>query len=328
MAYNNLGVVFLRDHGRLGDAADLVRRGDPGHAADLLETSPTAELDDLAERLRGLTPDRGTQVADAIDRMRQPLIDEAIGHFRESLDHKPDNYQAMGNLAVAMHRLGRYEEALAYWRALVTHDVATPDDRYRMGLTLEGLGRTDEAIADYENIVDEVPEHLAARLQLGDLLAQEGRHAEAKVHFEYLVARYPGSERLQLHLGGRAEIDGEWAKAIEHYQTALQYAQDPSAAAELTKRLATIQAMCPDRRFRNANAAVQLVEPLLRATDRRDPTVLHILAAAYANVGRFEDAVRTAEEALALAREMEMAQLIQELEPRIEAYRARRADPD
>ena len=328
MAYNNLGVVYLRDHGRLGDAAEWVRHGDLRRAAELLETSPTPELNDLAKRLRALSTDQDAQVADAMERRREPLIDEAVEQFKTSLDVNPDNDQARGNLAVAMHRLGRYDEALTYWQALVARGHATPDDRYRMGLTLEKLGRTDDAIADYERVLQEAPDHLGAHLQLGELLAQEGRHDEAKVHFEFLVARYPASIQLHLYLGGRAEIDGEWAKAIEHYLTALKYTQDPSQAVELTTRLATIRAMCPDRQFRDPNAAVQLVEPLVRGAARPDPTLLHVLAAAFANMGRFDDAVHTAEEALALAKERQMTQLVDELEPRLEAYRARRADPD
>lgn len=328
MAHNNLGVIFLRDHGRLGDAAELVRRGDPGLAADLLEESPTAELDDVAKGLRGLTRDHAVQVVDAMERMRQPLIDEAIEHFEASLDLNPGHYQAMGNLAVAVHRIGRYEEALAYWQALMAHEDAVPDDRYRMGLTLEKMGRIDEAVAEYERILDELPEHLTTRLRMGELLAQDERHDEAKVHFEFVVARYPANVRLQRYLGGRAEIEGEWAKAIGHYQTALDYAQDESEAVGLMVSLATIRAMCPDRRFRDAISAVRLGETLLRVTEGRDPIVLHILAAAFANMGRFDDAVRAAEQALALAREMEMTQLIEELESRLEAYRARRADPD
>jgi tetratricopeptide (TPR) repeat protein len=328
MAYNNLGVVFLRDHGRLGDAVDLMRRGDAHRAVQVLETSSTQELHDLARRLLALPPNRDAQAADEMERMRQPLIDQAIEQFKASLHIDPDNYQAMGNLAVAMHRLGRYEEALEYWQALVAHGNATSDDRYRMGLTLEKLGRTDDAIADYEEVLKEAPEHLGAHLQLGELLAQEGRHDEAEAQFEFLVARYPGSVSLQLYLGGRAETKGDWAKAIDNYRTALKYAQDPSQAVELTKRLAAIRAMCPDRQFRNASVAIQLVEPLLRTSEQRDPTVLHTLAAAFADMGRFDDAVRTAEEALALAREKGMTQLVAELEPRLEAYRAGRADPD
>lgn len=327
MAYNNLGVVFLRDHGRLGDAADLMRRGDAQGAARVLETSATRQLHDLARRLPALPPDRDAEAADAMDRMRPPMIEEAIRQFEASLDINPDNYQANGNLAVAMHRLGRYREALGYWQALMAHGTATPDDRYAMGLTLEKLGRTDDAIADYREILREAPEHLAAHLRLGELLAREGRHDEAETHYEFLVARYPGSISLQLYLGGRAETKGEWAKAIDHYRTALRYARERSDVVELTKRLASIQAMCPDPRFRNASVAMQLVEPLLEAGGQPDPTLLHIHAAALADLGRFDEAVREADRALALARERDMTDLVAELEPRLDAYRAGRADP-
>jgi len=327
MAYNNLGVVFLRDHGRLGDAAELVRRGDTRGAAQVLETSSTQELLDFARRLPALPPDRAAQAADAMERRRAPMIDEAIREFKASLDVNPDNYQANGNLAVAMHRLGRYEEALTYWQALMAHGTATPDDRYGMGLTLEKLGRTDEAIADYEGILRQAPEHLAAHLRLGQLLAQEGRHDEAEAHFEFLVARYPGSVSLQLYLGERAETRDDWAKAIDHYQTALRYARASSDIVELTRRLATIRAMCPDRRFRDASVAIRLVEPLLQTSEQRDPAVLHIHAAALADMGRFDEAVREAGEALTLARAKGMTDLVAKLEPRLQAYRAGRADP-
>jgi hypothetical protein len=86
-------------------------------------------------------------------------------------------------------------------------------------------------------------------------------------------------------------------------------------------------ATCPDQRFRDAASALRLVEPLLRTTGSPDPTVLHVFAAALAGMGRFDEAVRAAEEALALAREREMTALVAQLEPRLEAYRARRADP-
>ena len=287
MAYNNLGGVFLRDYGRLGDAAELVRQGDPRRALAVLRTSSTEELESLATRLGRVTSDQDARVADAMERMRRPLMERAIEQFRASLELNPANDQAVGNLAVAMHRLGRYEEALAYWRELIARRTAAPDDLYGMGLTLEQLGRTDQAVATYERILGEAPEHLAAHLRLGEILAQEGRHEEAKAHFEFLVARYPGSIKLQLYLGGRAESDGEWAKAVDHYRTALKYVQDTTDALELTKRLAAV----------------------------------------YAELGRFDEAVRTAEQALTLAREKAMPQLIADLESRLQAYRAGRVGP-
>ena len=237
MANNNLGVLYLRDHGRLSDAIDLLRRGEPRQAAAVLETSPTPAVTALAARLLGSPRDRLAPLADAMETLRLPLIDEAVEEFKTSLAVNPDNTQAIGNLAVAMHRLGRYEEALSYWRALVASGKATLDDRSRMALTLDELGRTDEAIAECEKILLEDPAHIAVHLQLAQLLVKEGRDEEAEKHFEYLVARYPGSIQIQLYLGGRAEAEGDWQNAVDHYRTALKYVRDPAQAAELKTRL-------------------------------------------------------------------------------------------
>lgn len=320
MAYNNLGVVYLRDYGRLDQAAGLVRDGDLRRAVDVLRSSPSAAVHDLAGTLRGLTPDRGAAAVTVLERMRQPLMDQAISEFKASLEINADNVQATGNLAVAMHRLGRYDEALAYWQALMAHGTATPDDRYGMGLTLEALGRTDEAVADYREILEESPGHLAARLHLGQLLAAGGRHEEATEQFKYLVERYPGSVKLQLYLGERAGVDGDWSEAIDHYQTALKYVQERSDAVELARRLATIFTTCPDRRYRDAPAALRLLDPWLR-DDQADPALRGIRAAAQAELGRFDEAIADAEQALAVARARGLDTLVTELETHLGAYR-------
>ena len=255
-------------------------------------------------------------------RRGRPALDEAVEQFKASLEINPDNDQAVGNLAVAMHREGRYPEALAYWQQLLAGGHATPEDRYRMGVTLEAMGRTEAAIADYRGVVRDAPDHLAARLHLGQLLRQAGRDDEAAEQFEYLVARYPGSTSLQLFLGERAEKDGNWAKAVDTYETALRWVQDPADAASLSRRLARIRALCPDPRFLNADEALRRVQPLLRDAGGADPEALYLRAAALAQLGRLDEAVRDAERALALARERGMSDLAAEIAARLETFRA------
>jgi tetratricopeptide (TPR) repeat protein len=330
MAQNNLGAILLRDHKLLGDAIDLLGRGDADAAAAILDQSERPELRQAASRLRALRRDRIDAAIPALQAMRQPLIEEAMERFSASLEVYPDHYQARGNLALALHRLERFDESLAQWRILLANERASAEDKYKMGLTLQQTGQTEEAIAHFRAILDEHPEHLATRLRLGEILAELERHDEAQAQFEFIVQRDPANLRLQRYLGGRAEIAGDYAKAIGHYETALQHARDrdESESLGLLVRLATIYALCPDRQYRDPARALQLVEPLMRLTGGRDPIVLHIFAAALAGAGRFEEAVRAAEQALELARASELTQLIAELEPRLAAYREGRTDPD
>jgi tetratricopeptide (TPR) repeat protein len=86
---------------------------------------------------------------------------------------------------------------------------------------------------------------------------------------------------------------------LRHFQAAVQLAPDsPLALNELAWLLAT----SPDAALRNGPEAVQLAEHGCAVTSRRDPMLLDTLAAAYAEAGRFPEAISAAQEALALAR--------------------------
>ena len=91
---------------------------------------------------------------------------------------------------------------------------------------------------------------------------------------------------------GRAE------EAHSHLQKALESAPND---AEAQKNMAWILATCPDARFRNGAEAVKLAERANELTKGRNPVMAVTLAAAYAEVGRFSDAIKTAEVAYRLA---------------------------
>lgn len=71
--------------------------------------------------------------------------------------------------------------------------------------------------------------------------------------------------------------------------------QDLSVANNVAWLMATSQ----DASVRNPEQAVQVAEKVCRLTQRRLPATLDTLAAAYAAAGRFDEAIRSAEEALA-----------------------------
>ncbi len=65
-----------------------------------------------------------------------------------------------------------------------------------------------------------------------------------------------------------------------------------------------------------------LAERAARLTGGREAAVLDALAAAYAEAGRFPDAVRTAERALELARQQGNPALAVAVDARLASYRA------
>jgi tetratricopeptide (TPR) repeat protein len=84
--------------------------------------------------------------------------------------------------------------------------------------------------------------------------------------------------------------------------------------------LAWLLATHKEEGIRNGDEAVALAEELIRRGGDKSPIILDTLAAAYAEQGRYEDAVRTAQNALNLAQDSEQPELSAEIEKHLSYY--------
>jgi len=91
---------------------------------------------------------------------------------------------------------------------------------------------------------------------------------------------------------------GRTREAIAQYREALRL--NPNLTGPLNN-LAWVLAASPDAGLRNGAEAVRLAEHACELTHYGDPMFLATLAAAYAEAGRFDDAVATAQKARTVA---------------------------
>jgi len=87
------------------------------------------------------------------------------------------------------------------------------------------------------------------------------------------------------------------------------------------KRLAWILATSPDDWLRNDARAVQLAEDVASRAGHANAIVLRTLAAAYAETGRFNDAIQTAQQGIEIAKATGNEGLISDLERSVAAFR-------
>ena len=97
--------------------------------------------------------------------------------------------------------------------------------------------------------------------------------------------------------------------------------QDPNEQVALNS-LAWLLATRPEATIRNGPEAVELAERAVAQHQEEQPELLDTLAAAYAEAGRFPEAVRTAEKALAAASQRENKALSDGIQQRLKLYRA------
>ena len=90
----------------------------------------------------------------------------------------------------------------------------------------------------------------------------------------------------------------------------------------LLSNLAWVLATCPEASARNGARAVELAEQARRLSGDKDPVLLGTLAAAYAEAGRFADAVATAQRALELVCAQANTAQTETLRARLELYRS------
>jgi tetratricopeptide (TPR) repeat protein len=108
-------------------------------------------------------------------------------------------------------------------------------------------------------------------------------------------------------------------EAITHYQKALQIKSDN---AEAQNNLAWVLATALQASLRNGHQAVELAQQANQLAGGENPIILRTLAAAYAKAGRFSDAQRSAQKAMALARAAGQSDLVEQLNGELKLYTA------
>jgi tetratricopeptide (TPR) repeat protein len=154
-------------------------------------------------------------------------------------------------------------------------------------------------------------------------LVERGRLDDALKYLER--NRDSLSQHFQFHkllvLVGNAHLArGEADKAAMLYREALKINVE---YADAQNNLAWLLATHPDDRLWNGSEAVKLAETAVR-NQGENPSLLDTLAAAYAADGNFEAAIRTARNALEMARAQNQTLLASKLEQRLTLYQSGR----
>ena len=245
------------------------------------------------------------------------VLNEDIVGYESMLAADPDNAVLHRDVAVLYMTAGRTAAAIRHYRRSIELDSASATAHYNLATLLAAGGSLDEAVRHFRRAVALRPAHAAAHNNLGAVLRALGRLAEATPYFERAVALDASNAAAHNNLASALASTGRAADAVRHYRRALVL--EPDGIESLTS-LAWILATTGDARLRAPGEAAALAERATALTNRRDVNVLATLAAAYAAVGRFDDALEAQRQAIALARPIGGPELMAELQRRLSLY--------
>jgi serine/threonine-protein kinase len=179
---------------------------------------------------------------------------EAIGLALAALAVRPHSARDYTVLAFHLTERGDWAGALAAANQAIKIDSNSYHGYVNRGLALQAKKDLPEAIVAFQTAIKIAPDAGWARSGLGQVLEQQGRYAEAE----------------------KAYVEG--IKAQPSYFGSYLF-------------LARLLATCPDEKVRDGKRAIEHATAAYERNPIKD-RCLDVLAAAYAEAGQFEDAVR------------------------------------
>jgi Flp pilus assembly protein TadD len=237
--------------------------------------------------------------------------------WQTTIQRNPNAWMAHNNLGAILLQKGKLDEAIAQFRRVQEINPNPVDAQANLGDALLQKKQLDEAIVHYQRAIQIKPDDARAHYNLGNALLLKRQVDEAIAHYQRALELSPNLANVHNNLGILLLQKGEVNEAIYHYQKALELSPtDVMAQANLAWALA----ISPETPSLKGAIAVKLAQHANQLTGDVNPMILHVLAAAYAQNGRFSQAIETAQRSLQLAIAQNNSALADSLRMEIELY--------
>jgi len=234
---------------------------------------------------------------------KRARYEDAIATWNRILVFEPEDATVHANLGMALMLAGRRQEAAPHLaksqelklKQSLDAAPANPALHNRYGMALLDSGRLADAAAEFRRAIELAPNSAEAHTNLGRAELASGRPAEAVPPLRRSLELDPASPATHAVLGDALAAQGEIRAGLAEWREAIRL--DPAYVPAL-RQIAWVLATSRDDTLRNGEEAVDLALHAVEATSGKDAAALDVLAAAYAEAGRFDAAIATVNRAL------------------------------
>jgi tetratricopeptide (TPR) repeat protein len=309
-------MAYLDDETRAhpGEYLHFLRRG----LLRELQGDHDRAIADFSEAIR-LEP-RATAAYDQRGRVRHLKGDVAgaISDYDSAVRIDPSD--AFGYLlrAQAWQAKGDLDHAIADYDAISRMHPGNPMVYYNRGHAWHAKGALEHALADFDEAIRLEPRYSAAYFNRGLVLQARGELDSALADFDAVIRLDPGDASAYHNRGHVRMLKGQHERALADYDTAIRL--EPKDAEAYNNR-AWLRATCSEAQFRDGPRAVQSATRACELTGWKDADYIDTLAAACAEAGDFDAAVKWQEK---LVEMVPGDPAKQKARTRLELYKARR----
>ena len=237
--------------------------------------------------------------------------------WQATVARNPDCWMAYEHLGQIFRDKGQFEQAVGHYQKALEIQPADAIAHNNLGEVLVRAGHMDKAMFHFQTALQLKPDYASPHNNVGNILFQMGRTGAALAHYRQALESRPDYPDARNNLGVCLYSIGQVDEALKNWRLVIETSPYYLNAQD---NLAWVLATHPDARIRNGGEALKLALRENHLSGGHDPRLLRTLAAAYAENGRFAEAVTTVGQALQLA--AERPSLAEALYRQMAAYRS------
>jgi tetratricopeptide (TPR) repeat protein len=238
-------------------------------------------------------------------------VDQGMAEFREALRIRPGDSDAAYSLGNAFLEKGDTKEAIPYFRQAIEANRKDVAAHYNLAIALQRNGQLEEALAEFRQTLQLDPGKVDARNNLAIALLKTGQTQDAIAEWQAALRLQPNNAEMHNNLAVALLGQGSIAEAVREWRETLRLQPD-RIGTQIS--LAWMLSTSPESAVRDGSSALDLAQSALRVAAGRNLMVFRVLAAAYAETGRFPAAIQAVEEGTQRANALgqsSVAQLLQ-----------------
>jgi Flp pilus assembly protein TadD len=216
--------------------------------------------------------------------------------FRDTLAKNPEAWGIQGDLGVILAARHDFAGAEERFKTSLRLRPGNPDAESNLGQVMAMEGKPREAEEHFQAALRVKPDDIPTQQRYAGLLMRESRFREAVVRLRVVLtlSAKPGI-RPRLDYANVLHITGDLRESAVQLRRVIDEQPD---SVEALNNLAWLLATAPDPALRDGSRAVEYAERASRLPAPGGICMPGTLAAAYAEAGRFEEAIATAEKAI------------------------------